>query len=57
MAFNNNRYTQPQMPGAFPDADRDEFGLTKADYEQMMDEVDGKLLSSSNSCRRMGNNV
>ena len=49
MAF-NNQHMQPQMPGAYPDADRDEFGLTQADYEQMLNEVTGKFSSSSKRC-------
>ena len=49
MAFNNTN-THPQMPGAFGDGERDEFGLTEDDYEQMMNEVTGMLSCSSKRC-------
>ena len=41
MAF-NYQPQQFQMPGAFPDADRDEYGYTEDDYVQMMDEYAGE---------------
>lgn len=43
MAF-NNRTRHYQMPGAFPGAERDEFGYTEADYVQMMDDVASKYI-------------
>lgn len=41
---------QTQIPGAFPDADRDEYGLTQADYERLMNEIDGKSSCGSMRC-------
>ena len=42
MAF-NNQLREYQMPGAFPETDRDEFGYTPGDYVQMMHEIDSKF--------------
>ncbi len=42
MSFNNNQSRVYQMPGAFPDAEKDEFGYTEEDYLGMMDDVASK---------------